>query len=218
MESVSSIRLHGGEIMKRTLLAVSCLALLLVVVLVAGAGLGAAQTSQPVKDARPTPTPILPLPEWTAPEASSPEIPPLPDLIVTAIEVVPASPVIRGETVTIRVTIKNQSVYDVDPTNNFWSDLYVDPGVQPPQLGQDGVHEWPCQATWVGAGESFVLVAEYVFDDVKTYSLWAQVDTDAHVLESNENNNVLGPVLVQVVAANKIVHQTHEEFQLGMAS
>jgi hypothetical protein len=204
--------------MRRTLLAVSCLALLLVAVLVIGTGLGVAQTSQPVPGARPTPTPILPLPEWTPPQAVSPEIPPLPDLIVTKIEVVPPGPVVQGATVTIRVTIKNQSSYDVEPTNNFWSDLYVDPGVQPPQLGQDGVWEWPCQATWVPAGGTHVLEAPYVFDDVKTYSLWAQVDTDAHVLESNENNNLLGPVLVQVVASDKIVHQTHEQFQMGMAS
>jgi hypothetical protein len=204
--------------MKRTFLALSCLALLLVIALIVGAGLGLAQTSGPVPDARPTPTPILPLPERQSPNVpESPDIPPLPDLIVEKIEVVPATPKI-GQTVKIMVTIKNQSSHDVDPGNNFWSDVYVDPAVVPIRLGQDGVYDWGCQATWVPAGGSHILETSYVFDDVKSYSLYAQVDTDGHVLEANETNNVLGPIVVQVQAIDKIVHQTHEQFQEGMAS
>ncbi|MEJ2735023.1 MAG: CARDB domain-containing protein, partial [Anaerolineae bacterium] len=203
--------------MRRTLLAVSCLVLVLVVVLIAGAGLGIAQPSQPVEDARPTPTPILPLPEKEPVSPQSPEIPPLPDLIVDKIEVVPATPFV-GQVVTIKVTIKNPNAYDVTPGNNFYSDLYVDPAVVPIQLGQDGVHFWGCQATWVPAGGSRVLETPYIFDRVRSYSLWAQVDTDNHVQESNEYNNVSGPVIVQVLAADQIVQQTHRTFQLGMAS
>jgi hypothetical protein len=213
------IRVHGGRIMKRTLLALSCLVLLLAA-LIAGASLGVAQTSQPVKDARPTPTPELPLPAAppSVPESpESPEIPPLPDLIVEKIEVDPPNPRIY-ETVTIRVTIKNQGSLDVVPGNNFWSDLYIDPAVVPIQLGQDGQAEWPCQATWVRKDTSYTLETEYVFDDVKVFVLYAQVDTDGHVGEANENNNVLGPVHVQVDASHKLVHQTHQDFQMGLAS
>jgi hypothetical protein len=203
--------------MKRTFLALSVLALILLVILVAGTGLGAAQVSGPVPDARPTPTPLAPVPQRVPDVPLNPEIPPLPDLVVSQIQVSPATPRI-GDTVWIRVTIKNQGLYDVRLDNNFWSDLYVDPAVVPIRLGQDGVAEWPCQAAWVPAGGSYVLDTDFVFDDVKTFSLFAQVDTDGHVLESNENNNVLGPVVIRVEAADQIVHQTHEQFQLGMAS
>ena len=204
--------------MKRTFLVFTFLALALVAVLIAGAGIGVAQTGGPVQDPRPTPTPILPLPERRTPDApGAPEIPPLPDLIVEKIEVVPALPV-KGMTAVIKVTIKNVSSIDVEPGNNFWSDLYVDPAVVPIRLGQDGVWEWGCQATWVPAGGVRVLEAEYTFNEVKSYSLYAQVDTDGQVLESNEINNVLGPVVVQVKSTDRILHQTHEQFQLGMAS
>ncbi|MFN2291641.1 MAG: CARDB domain-containing protein, partial [Anaerolineae bacterium] len=209
--------------MRRTFLALSLLALTVVVILVAGAGSGWAQGSQPVPDARPTPTGI-PLPPERAPAApespESPEIPPLPDLVVSSIQVLPSTPRL-GEQATILVTIKNQGTVDVSLVpvpNNFWSDLYIDPAEIPIQLGQAGVHEWGCQAIWVPAGGSHVLQTSYIFDDVKSYSLWAQVDTDSQVQEANENNNVLGPVSVQVLAQDVIVHETHQDFQLGMAS
>ena len=209
--------------MRRTFLVISFLALVLLVVLIASASLGMAQTSQPVENARPTPTPIAPPPERApaGPEGpASPEIPDLPDLIVEKIEVVPPVP-IKDKQATIRVTIRNQGPADVtlvpDP-NNFWSDLYVDPSEVPIQLGQNGVADWGCQASWVPAGGFYVLETTHVFTDVKTYNLWAQVDTDNHVQEANENNNVRGPVAVTVRAENTAMHQTHQDFQLGLAS
>jgi hypothetical protein len=192
-------------------------------VLAFGFALVLAEDNGPVPNARPTPTPDGSLPSRApaAPEGpespAAPEIPPLPDLIVAKIEVVPSSPIIGQETI-IKVTIKNQGTVDVAPGNNFWSDLYVDPAEQPISLGQDGVAEWPCQAVWVPAGGSHTLVATYIFDDVKVFSIYAQVDTDGHVGEANENNNVGGPLQVQVLAANSVVHQSHQEFQLGLAS
>ena len=79
------------------------------------------------------------------------------------------------------------------------------------------MYEWGCQAVWFPAGGSHVLETQYVFNQVKTYALYAQVDTDNHVFESNDYNNVGGPVMVEVLA-DAIVQQTHEELQLGMAS
>lgn len=201
--------------MKKTVLAFSILVVLLLSPLAMGTSLGQPQASQPVNDARPTPVPDRLLPPQQVP--ASPEIPPLPDLIVTNIELEPAQPYL-GQEVTIRVTIANASQWDLKPGNNFWSDLYVDPAVVPIQLGQDGMAEWPCQSWWVPAGGSYVLETTYVFDDVKVYALYAQVDTDGHVPESNENNNVFGPVHVQVLASHQVVHQSHEDFQMGLAS
>ncbi|MGD8623265.1 MAG: CARDB domain-containing protein [Anaerolineae bacterium] len=205
--------------MKRTTGIVVILTLVAAVGLLVLVAPGLAQEDGPVPDARPTPTPELPLPPIEPPPEGpdAPEIPPLPDLIVEDIEVIPAVPVI-GQEVIVRVTIANQSNVDVTPGNNFWSDLYVDPAVVPIQLGQDGQAAWPCQATWVPAGGSYVLEATYTFDDVKVFALWAQVDTDGHVVEANEHNNVLGPVSVQVLGANTIVHASHRDFQMGLAS
>jgi hypothetical protein len=205
--------------MKRAFVGFACLAVLVVVFLMFAVTNGTAQIPGPVDGARPTPTAIAPPAEGPS-EPESPESPEvdLPDLVVTSIEVVPEIP-LKGQTVTIRVTIKNQGAADVqvDPPNNFWSDLYVDPAELPIQLGQNGVFEWGCQAVWLPAGDSHVLETEYVFHQVKTYALYAQVDTDNHVFESNDYNNVGGPVMVEVLA-DALVQQTHEEFQLGMAS
>jgi hypothetical protein len=44
------------------------------------------------------------------------------------------------------------------------------------------------------------------------------VDTDGHVVEANEHNNVFGPVSVPVLAANTLVHASHRDFQMGLAS
>ena len=203
--------------MKRVCLAFVVMIAAVSLILLVAVGTGAAPASDPVPGARPTPTAETPLPERQPSSPESPEIPPLPDLIVESIEVIPSTPIL-GEPATIRVVIKNQSPYDVDPGNNFWSDLYIDPGVVPIQLGQEGVAEWGCQATWVPAGGVHVLEVEHTFEDVRTFALWAQVDTDGHVAESNEHNNVTGPVNVQVRSRSKIVHGTHADFQMGLAS
>ncbi len=207
--------------MRKTFLALSILALALVGALLVGVSLGVAQTGSPVANQRPTPTPDVLVPPPTSPSPASPDIPPLPDLVVESIEVEPSSPLI-GQEVIINVTIKNQGVSDVpvypDP-QNFWSDLYIDPAIVPIQLGQDGQWSWGCQARWVPVGGSYTLITTTnIFTDVKTYSLYAQVDTDGHVPESNENNNVFGPVQIRVRAPNRIVQQSHEDFQMGWAS
>ena len=202
--------------MKKSLLASVFVVLMLLAIAVVSVGAGMAQSDGPFHDPRPSPTP-----DGLAPAAppDSPDVPPMSDLVVTNIRVLPSMPRINEE-VTIRVTIKNQGPVDVpiDPPQNFYTDLYVDPSIVPIQLFQDGVYAWGCQAYWLPSGASYTLETTYIFTDVKTYVLYAQVDTDAQVPEQNENNNVLGPVAIQVVAPSKIVHETHEDFQMGVAS
>jgi hypothetical protein len=204
--------------MKKTLLALTCLSLALLFVLVVGATLGVAQTVVPLHDPRPSPTP-----DGLGPATSpaGPDLALLPDLVVTSIEVLPPTPMMN-EKVTIYVTIKNQGPADVPlvPTpQNFYTDLYVDPSVVPIHLFQDGQVSWGCQAYWVPAGESHVLAATYVFTEVRTYALYAQVDTDNQVApEQSEDNNIFGPVHVQVVAPNTLLQQSHQDFQMGVAS
>ncbi|NLF13385.1 MAG: hypothetical protein GX597_16495, partial [Anaerolineaceae bacterium] len=203
----------------RILLAFTLLTTALVLALVVGAGQGVAMDAGPIPGARPSPTPDGHAPVApAAPESpAAPEIPPLPDLIVESIRVVPKNPIIN-QSATILVTIKNQGTKDLAMDNSFYTDLYIDPAVVPIQLGQDSDHAWGCQAYWVPAGESYTLSWEYTFTDVKVYALYAQVDTDGHVGEANENNNVLGPMSVEVMGPNRIIHETHQDFQMGLAS
>jgi len=201
--------------MKRSFVTLTCLTLVLAGVWILGSSLGLAQANQVVKDPRPTPTPNMPVSEEGV--APAPEIPLMPDLVVEQIQVVPAIPVIN-EPATIYVTIANHGSADVGSTNNFYTDLYIDPAIVPIQLGQDGEVAWGCQGWWLPVGASYTLSTPWTFGDVKIYALYAQVDTDAYVPEENENNNVTGPLQVVVEAPDKILHQTHQDFQMGVAS
>lgn len=198
--------------MKIRLLTFSCLMLVLLAAWFLS--FGAQAIGAEVPNPRPTPTPDAPLPPGPL---VLPDTPPLPDLIVTSIEVEPGTPAIN-EPAIIRVTIANVGTRDVQPGNNFYVDLYIDPSVVPIQLGQDGEYAWGAQGYWLPKGASYTLFTTWTFNDVKSYSLYAQVDTDGTVAEENENNNVTGPVEVTVAAPDKVAYQSHESFQLGMAS
>jgi uncharacterized membrane protein len=116
------------------------------------------------------------------------------DLVVTALEIVPANPQ-AGQTVTVRVTIRNQGTTSVALGNNFYVDFYVD---RIPGPVVSGDIQWGAQGSWMAAGASRTLSANYVFSG-GTHQLWAQVDTDNTVNECpNENNNVLGPINLTV--------------------
>ena len=77
---------------------------------------------------------------------------------------------------------------------------------------------WPVQWFQVRAGKVCTLTAEWVFTDTRTYELWAQVDTDDHIPESNEYNNIFGPFMVQVDTNHHIVHTEHVDFMKGEAN
>ena len=169
--------------------------------------------------ARPSPTPDGLGPAPGSPSSNVPQIPPMPDLIVEQVEIQPSNPTI-GEQVLIQVYIKNQGDGDVplNPPQNFWTDLYIDPDVVPIRLFQEGQYSWGCQAYWFPAGGEYILTAYHTFTEVKDFILYVQVDTDGQVPESDENNNVLGPIHVSVNAPDKWVQETHQDFQMGMAS
>lgn len=119
------------------------------------------------------------------------------DLVVTGIELVPANPQ-AGQTVTVRVTIRNQGTTSVTPGNNFYLDFYVD---QIPAPVTPGAIQWGIQGSWMTAGASRTLTGSYVFT-AGSHQLYAQVDTDRFVNECpNENNNILGPITLTVPGA-----------------
>ena len=83
-----------------------------------------------------------------------------------------------------------------------------------------------CPATSSGApspgtfrpGATYVLTTSYRFRDTNTFALYAQIDTDNSVTETNELNNVLGPVAINVQSSGIFQQATHRDFQYGMAS
>ena len=117
--------------------------------------------------------------------------PPGVDLVVTNVSLTPAAPQ-AGQPVTVRVTAKNQGMGDVPAGNNFLVDFYDKPLPQPPGPFQPGDLFWGVQGVDFTAGASHTLVKTYTFDNPGFHYLYAQIDTDRVVAESNENNNIYG--------------------------
>jgi len=119
-----------------------------------------------------------------------PDNPPGVDLVVTAISLSPNPPQ-AGQEATVRVTVKNQGMADVTAGNNFIIDFYDNPIPEPPGPLQAGNLYWGVQGVNFPAGASMTVVGTYSFV-LGFHHLYAQVDTDGVVNESNETNNVYG--------------------------
>lgn len=182
---------------------------------------GLALGQGPVLTSLPTPTPARPgsgdLPAEQAVQAV------LPDLVVEQIQTIPSTPRV-GQPATIVVTIKNLGPGPVrsNPPNNFLVDLYIDPPVKPivnyrqiirPDLGLP----WGAQWFYVPVGQSYQFSTTWVFTDVKTFDIWAQVDSGGDVVEANEDNNTR-KTSVSVLTDQKFTHDSHQDFMTHMAS
>ena len=206
--------------MKRSFIGLTFLTILIAVILIGGASLGAAQTSG---SPRPTATAAVPMPAPGETEPRSPDA--LPDLIVTGIRVSPESPYVNGSA-TAYVTIMNVGTEDVEVGNNFFLDLYINPTTDDLR-GIPGDYGWDVQGHWmkVGLPVEFDVSLSGIFTDTASYDLWAQVDRAelpdyplGFVIESREDNNVLGPEVVTVRTRFSWVEQDHVDFFSNMAS
>ena len=117
-----------------------------------------------------------------------------PDLIIEEIMFSPQTPAIGAE-VDITYTIKNQGDAAV---SGFYTYLYIDPVDQPPT--QTTAYTTRCGAfVPVNPGATFTCVRTgHTFATSGTHQLYAWTDRDAEVAESNEDNNLLGPVALCV--------------------
>ena len=202
--------------MKRTIILLAFLSVALPVFILAGIGLTRPEAEAAPLPARPTPTPA-PLPEgWKPPVAPEGFQDDYPDLIVEQITTTLPYP-IAGVTNTVIVTIKNDSSRDVAVGNNFWVDLYLNPPAPPDPL-QPGDYTEGVQWWMVPAGESWDLNFSIIFPQPGGYNIWAQADTDNHVLEGDESNNLGGPLYVIAQTYNVFTDDDHIDFQMGMAS
>jgi hypothetical protein len=117
-----------------------------------------------------------------------------PDLIVEDITYDPANPGV-GESVDITVTVKNQG----DASGpGFYVYLYVDPADQPPT----STTSYTSRTYWglpVNPGASFKWVhTNHTFAVDGSHPVYAWVDRDNDVAESDETNNLTGPVFIPV--------------------
>jgi len=117
-----------------------------------------------------------------------------PDLIVESITFDPSHPGV-GESADITVTIKNQG--DA-AASDFYVYLYVDPADEPPT----GTTPHTSHTYWgipLNPGASFHWVrTNHTFTISGTHPVYAWVDRDNDVAESDETNNLTGPVNICV--------------------
>jgi uncharacterized repeat protein (TIGR01451 family) len=121
---------------------------------------------------------------------------PMPDLIVESITYSPASPV-PNQPITYTVKIKNQG--DAAATTPFYVDLYADE-VPITDCSDTGTVWWQVQS--LGAGSTKELTDTIQgFSTSGPHNLYAFADTNCNVVESLENNNILGPQVLTVETA-----------------
>ncbi|MCX7689068.1 MAG: PKD domain-containing protein, partial [Fimbriimonadales bacterium] len=138
----------------------------------------ATPTFTPTPTSNPTPT-STPTTTW-------------PDLIVQRIQAQPSSPAVK-QTIAVTVTIKNQGSGPV--SGLFYTDVYADHN--PTGCNDVGWDYRDLDA--LSAGEVVTLSFTHPgFATAGVHSIYAQVDSACQVAESNETNNVYGPLRVQV--------------------
>lgn len=117
-----------------------------------------------------------------------------PDLIVQNITASPANPT-TNQSVTFTVRIKNQGTANV--SSSFYVDFYIDD--QPVANCSDfGTHWWTVTSLAAGATQDLIYTHSSGLSTSGAHSLYAFADTNCYISESNENNNILGPVTISV--------------------
>jgi hypothetical protein len=116
----------------------------------------------------------------------------LPDLIVQSIAANPTSPALN-QPVTVAVTVKNQGWGQAGPYSlDYYKNL-----VSPPALQQAG--EANCLKNGLAPGATDSCSFVVTFSEAGSYKMYAQVDTQQQVPESDETNNVFGPQAITAV-------------------
>ncbi len=139
----------------------------------------------------PTPTP-------TFTPTSTPTATPTPvksDLVVTAINVLSPLSIYASQPFSISVVVANQGLGDVSSLS--WVDFYINPTPAPPGNNQSGYARVGIN-TLVSGSQITVTFTHPGLSQTGTYSLFAQADSWAQISESNETNNVSGPVTLTV--------------------
>jgi len=118
--------------------------------------------------------------------------PPVPDLIVERLTCDPITPTVN---VPFTVAVRVRNLGGISVTQTFRVDWYADPAT-PPLTNTPGTGYWLQAGLAPGAAADFT--ATHTFTVTGNHALWAQVDRTEVVTESDEANNLTGPVTVTV--------------------
>jgi subtilase family serine protease/subtilisin-like proprotein convertase family protein len=117
----------------------------------------------------------------------------LPDLTVEDLTIQPAVPLVN-QSFEVSATLKNVGGDDASGTEvSFYFDHV-------PSSCDEGSPDW--NTVWpiaLAAGATTVITWTHTFTDSGAHQLYAQVDAGCSVLESNEANNIFGPLEVTVI-------------------
>ena len=132
------------------------------------------------------------------------------DLVIDSLTATPSMPVV-GQKVTITAVVRNRGGAAAT-ANNFEIDLYKNRKTKP---HVSHVGDVTCFVTSLAGGATATCSGTVTYDKVRTYRVRAQVDTLNAVIESNEKNNLKGPVRVRAklpdlviskLAASPVIH------------
>ena len=98
----------------------------------------------------------------------------------------------RWDPVNVKVVIRNRGFL---PANDFYLDVYQDLQSPPETWWPGDVSRWISE---LGPHEGVAYYFRLTYDMDGTYDVYAQVDTDQNVPESNEDNNIRGPETVVI--------------------
>jgi len=114
------------------------------------------------------------------------------DLIIESIETRPYKPA-PGQSVDVDITITNQGIGDAD---NFYLDWYADESTPP---GPGDIGDVYQSVSALAAEDTTIITLSYGgYPSAGAYQMYAQIDTDDNVAESNEANNIFGPQVINV--------------------
>ena len=122
-----------------------------------------------------------------------------PDLIIQSIVTNPASPA-PGQTADVTVTAKNQGAASA---GIFLVDFYEHSAGPPAGWGN-----FACGFDGLAPGATVECNGTVTYGSAGTYNMWAQVDLDQFVPESNESNNVFGPQSISVQSGSPDLVET----------
>ncbi len=126
----------------------------------------------------------------------------LPDLVVESITFSPANPDV-GASVDITVTVKNQGT---SAASGFYVYLYVDPADKPP-TSTTSYTARTYYGLSLNSGASFKWVRTgQTFAAAGNHPLYAWVDRDNAIAESDETNNLAGPVNIPIGSFESLVY------------
>jgi hypothetical protein len=117
----------------------------------------------------------------------------VPDLVIQSITASPSNP-IGNQQVTFTIRVKNQGTGNV--TSSFYVDFYIDR--QPlTDCSDSGTAWWTVDSLAAGATQDLT----YIYDGFSSsgvHNLYASADTNCYISESSNNNNIRGPVVLNV--------------------